>query len=498
MNQIKYFLIFIVLTISIGLSYNNKFNPDYFIPLSRKQIISLEEGSPVYSIHGIQTTFNGKKVIIKKTKNGLLINSKVPIYRDFRNILLTNSLIEKNIVLNNRNSIKFENIKIAFNNYDEKTFLVSPVFSEENIELMRERYTEPNINIDSNYISNSSISNLLFEDSKGNILKVNNFYNLKDALTGEYFKFPDLQSLITKYDGVIPSQEINNTTIDSVIDKLAIDNTNYNNEFNNSNVNISDQKIILKNKSTLIFKNSNVLLNNIEIISKGTNSIIFYDCPKIVLENVKIIGIDNYKNNLIDLPSGLTFSNSNVIINNSSFISNTSGDDFINFYDSNFEVNNSVFKDILYDAIDSDFSRGLIQNSKFINIGNDAIDVSGSKVRGYNNFFVNVLDKGLSIGEISFFESEKNIFKNSSIGIVVKDGSELNSIGDEFDNNILDVSSFMKKDFYQYPKLNIKNLYSLKYLIEPNILIDSNPGIVRTKNVESLMYGNFFGRKSER
>tara|TARA_Y100000385_G_scaffold284346_1_gene342216 strand:- start:1278 stop:2774 length:1497 start_codon:yes stop_codon:yes gene_type:complete len=491
-------LLILMFTLTILVTKSNSKVFDVEIPLSRKQIISLEEGNPIYKIHGIQTTFNGVNVLIKNFKNGLIVESKKPIFKEFRKIMLIHNLQEKDIILNNRNQMKFENILVKFNNYDEKKYLVVPRFNQENIELMKERYLDPVLNVNEENIIKQSFNNLNFINNDGDALIVEDYYYLKDALTGKYSIYPNFFSRILSIESHITQVPEKIPPISEKISSLKINNNLQENEYNDLRIDLISKTIKLKNNSSLIFKNSTVNFKDIKIISEGINSIIFYDCPEVYFENVEITGIDNYVTNEINLPSGLTFVNSNVEIKNSKFHENTSGDDFINFYSSSFLISKSVFQNILYDAVDSDFSDGIIENSEFNKIGNDGIDASGSKIRVIANTFNYVLDKALSIGEISSLESSSNYFMNSSIGIVVKDGSTLSSDNESFQNNIIDYSAFMKKNFYAYPKLQVSNISKFKYLIEPEIIVEGDVNIKRTKNVESLMYGNFFGRKSER
>ena len=89
-----------------------------------------------------------------------------------------------------------------------------------------------------------------------------------------------------------------------------------------------------------------------------------------------------------------------INISNSIFKENVSGDDFLNFFRSNnIKIENSLFENILNDAIDADFSNVMIKNSQFNRIGNDAVDGSGSNVQIDNSQFSYVKDKAVSAGE---------------------------------------------------------------------------------------------------
>ena len=202
-------------------------------------------------------------------------------------------------------------------------------------------------------------------------------------------------------------------------------------------------------------------------------------------------------NDSLKLPSAITFYNSKVEITNCEFLNNTFGDDYVNFYNSYFKVNNSLFQNIYSDAIDSDFSIGEISGNVFINIGNDALDLSGSNVQSFNNSFLKIGDKSISAGENSNIDSINDKFIECEIGIVSKDGSKVSSVSNLFKKNKLDYVVFMKKDFYKTPILEIDHkLDEIKYLFEENskIITKYNSVIVFDKNVGDLLYGKKYGK----
>ena len=100
-------------------------------------------------------------------------------------------------------------------------------------------------------------------------------------------------------------------------------------------------------------------------------------------------------------------------------MNNLSGDDFLNFFRSNdIIIKSSYFKNILNDAIDSDFSNVTISNTIFDVIGNDAIDGSGSNLIVDQCKFSYVRDKAISAGEKSVVEVTNSLFMNNEIAVV--------------------------------------------------------------------------------
>ena len=69
-----------------------------------------------------------------------------------------------------------------------------------------------------------------------------------------------------------------------------------------------------------------------------------------------------------------------------------------------------------------------------------------------------------------------------------------------FINNRLDIVAFRKKSFYKYPIIKIDTTaHSLNYLFQENSIIhtsDSIQNLKFLKDVESLLYGNFYGKAS--
>ena len=83
----------------------------------------------------------------------------------------------------------------------------------------------------------------------------------------------------------------------------------------------------------------------------------------------------------------------------------------------------SRVRDVSSDGIDIDFGRGKIKTSTFKNFGGDAIDVSGSHIEASNLTIQDAQDKGISVGERSFFEGSNIEIDGVGIAIASKDGS---------------------------------------------------------------------------
>lgn len=106
------------------------------------------------------------------------------------------------------------------------------------------------------------------------------------------------------------------------------------------------------------------------------------------------------------------------------FDENLIGDDMLRGAKSSIDVNDCEFHNANGDAIDFDYSSGLIQRNQFTNTGNDAIDLMSSRPIIRDNHIHGAGDKGVSIGERSSPIIFNNEILNANIGIEIKDGSD--------------------------------------------------------------------------
>ncbi len=222
------------------------------------------------------------------------------------------------------------------------------------------------------------------------------------------------------------------------------------------------------------------------------------------LVNVAVKNLSNFKEKYWNLPASLTFYESNVKMVNSTFTSNMSGDDYVNFFRcSYFHVDNVVFNEVLADAIDSDFSRGVISNSTFIGVGNDAIDGSGSTIDIKECKFKDIKDKVISAGENSYFTVSDSSIESSEIVFVSKDGATVKERNNILINNRLDYCTFRKKKEFGFGKLySDKEIKNYSYLVEKRSVIYKNnrllTNLIQKDSVKEKLYGVEYGKKSIR
>ena len=110
------------------------------------------------------------------------------------------------------------------------------------------------------------------------------------------------------------------------------------------------------------------------------------------------------------------------------------------------------------DALDIDFSTLTIDKLNIENAQNDCLDLSYGD---YQIIFSNLSfcgDKGISIGEMSVVEVNDVIVKNSSIGVVVKDSSNVLIKRIETRNTPVCFAFYRKKMEFIHPIVKITNL----------------------------------------
>ena len=240
-------------------------------------------------------------------------------------------------------------------------------------------------------------------------------------------------------------------------------------------------------KENIIFRNfGNIYWSGIKIVNSNNT----------LIKNTKFLNISNFNNSISNLTGGLNFYKSNVLIENS-FFENSIAEDFINFVSTNFQFINSKITNSASDAIDSDFSEGIINNSVFLIVKGDAIDTSFSKVTANNNILKNISDKAFSIGERSSVDINNNKIEQAKIGIAVKDSSKVTGNLNSIKNSLFaDITTYNKKKKFSHSSTNIKLKEKYDDLVlkktSGNVLI-VNDIVVRNKYDNTLLNSQIYG-----
>ena len=260
----------------------------------------------------------------------------------------------------------------------------------------------------------------------------------------------EIISFWNNYDKDLLDQQLNKQLSNiSKKDFLVVNKEDKTISFKEGNLNISekiifpsDYKILIKEGTRINFKKNAHIISYSPIYFKGKkenpiviqadfnqqgNSISVINAGSI--SKIKNVIFKNLSAPLTKNAKGITgainFYQSDVEIDYVKFFNNAYGDDYLNIIRSNFSIKNSEFSNIVMDAFDSDFSKGVIENSYFNNINNDALDFSESEVDGKNLKIIEVRDKGISVGERSIIRLENVLIANTQSAFVSKDLSNL-------------------------------------------------------------------------
>ena len=141
-------------------------------------------------------------------------------------------------------------------------------------------------------------------------------------------------------------------------------------------------------------------------------------------------------------------------------IMNSLSDDGLNIKNTKkIEIINNFFTNNNYDQVDIDYSDGIIKNNyfsiddKITTLGGDGLDLSGSNIMISENDIIGFNDKGISVGENTISIIQKNNIENNLVGVAVKDGSKVLIRNNNFKNNSDDISSYIKKKYYDEPEV---------------------------------------------
>ena len=496
-----------------GIFYMEDFFDKYFIEQNRKReslIFEISNDSLYFNHIGEDDSF-----LEIGSKLNLLYHNDYDSFIDKIDIDKIKALIVLTSVINDAHPLSDINMHWYYNNV---TGLIEPTiregFVKKSTSINIDKIVENNTIINDVYHKHIN-SDFLYEMKsdlaliKEIILNDEEYNNLKNTMIGFGNKINEKEKVIIENIDLISEllqkeQKVKDNIVKTIyINKDTIISGDYIVPPNTILKIKAGTRIKLKNAYVKVFGEFNAIGNRnkpiiIEGVGRESGTLFFNTKKNILIQDVIFKNLTNARSHH-NQPAAITFYECNSInISNSLFGNNLMGDDFINFFRSeNISINNVNFENVLYDAIDSDFSELSIKNSVFENIGNDAVDGSGSIINIDNNYFFRVKDKAISAGEESFININNSLFKSNEIALVSKDASRLISKNNLLENNIIDFASFKKKRFFGFPEAVFENTNIKSYLIEDNSIIKGLDTIIYSSNIESKLYGNLYGRASE-
>lgn len=168
-------------------------------------------------------------------------------------------------------------------------------------------------------------------------------------------------------------------------------------------------------KEPIIVTSSDSSSNGFVVLSHGEKS---------TMNHVQFSNLSNMNKHGWILTGAVTIFQSDITIDNCSFVNNNS-EDGLNMVRCSFTINNSTIDKTTSDGFDADFCSGEITNSKFLNTGNDAIDVSGAQVNIDNVTMIGIGDKAVSGGENSQVTISNSSIDGALTAIASKDKSNV-------------------------------------------------------------------------
>lgn len=390
-------------------------------------------------------TFNAKSSINSSTEaNKLLVN----LYTN----LLPGSI---NLAIENNSSFDINNMSLSSTNTLINNFLIDKFENKNSINLNKNDSLLINIPFEIESISDNLFSaDYSFDDGSHEVNRVSSIM-YPNTLSRPIFEESNTLNELINSNKISINSDKSISIINTNLDELkSLYIPNYYNKLYivNSNLRFQSGMGIISNVPVEIIdttiKNGFLYVYN----AKNSSSI----------STTSFINPSSIQYNKFSLESIITFYRSDVEVK-SLTMDKIKTEDALNIVHSKFVIESSLFSNTLSDAIDLDFSTGVISSTSFEKIGlaggGDGLDLSGSDVRVFDCNFKNVNDKAISVGERSKAVIKNVIIDRSSVGIASKDGSKV-FIEDSkiYNSSFANLMAYVKKPEYSGGQISAKNL----------------------------------------
>jgi len=169
------------------------------------------------------------------------------------------------------------------------------------------------------------------------------------------------------------------------------------------------------------------------------------------------------------LTGAITFYESEALIKKCT-IQNIQAEDAVNSIRSKIGIEDTLFENVLSDAVDIDFGRAQIFRSSFVDCGNDAIDLSASHAVLKSNFITKAQDKAISVGENSEAFIDLCEISEGKLGIASKDRSSTFIDKTRIKDCQVGIAVYQKKPEFGPAKMDVRLLFlennETDYLLE--------------------------------
>lgn len=259
-------------------------------------------------------------------------------------------------------------------------------------------------------------------------------------------------------------------------------------------IDLIEEAVILSYSNIVFDGNTNNLIKIISSDGTGQGVVVINAKRKSYLNNVEFIGLNNPSKNNWEPTGAVTFYESSVDIESTSFI-RINAEDSLNIIRSEFIIKNSLFDSSFSDCLDVDFGFGSVINTRFINCGDDGLDFSGSEVEVRRVEILNHGDKGISVGEKSKIRVMDSFISGGFIGIASKDSSFLSIEKSTIEDSVYGISVYQKKPEFGPSRLKAEKIIisgaEVNYIVEEDSIL-SFDGIVisdYSDKVYAILYG---------
>jgi hypothetical protein len=243
------------------------------------------------------------------------------------------------------------------------------------------------------------------------------------------------------------------------------------------------------------------------LIGSESGSMIVQIGGEFVTTNTKFEALTNMYIAGANWSGAINIIKSNVTMNNIS-IHGTFGEDALNIVESRARIDGGIrFSNIQEDALDGDSIDLLFDSISCVNVGNDCLDTSGSSIKGGDVRGVSIGDKLVSLGEETNATLGEIECTDCGIGVAIKDSSHAKVDSILLENTPLEVAIFQKKRIFDSASLVVNNNIHNKssrgerligkgcFLVEGGTKTIGN---IKSKDAKKMMYGNQYGRASNR
>ena len=166
-----------------------------------------------------------------------------------------------------------------------------------------------------------------------------------------------------------------------------------------------------------------------------------------VLRYVYVSGGSGAEVDGIRFTGAVAFHDGDITVEQCRFV-DSQAEDALNVKDSAVTIRDSYFSGMRSDAVDLDFTHGVVERSHFLAPGGDAIDFSGSQVTVSGCRIEGAGDKGISVGERSTVRIVDSFLRGNEIGVAVKDLSKADIEQCTFIDHPQAVMAYRKKPIF--------------------------------------------------